>query len=79
MGSRDKIGRAIVKAFEDDYLQHGTSYDPDTCYRAADEVIAVLLSELTGEPMVARFHPLIIGPAEFVLASAAGATQENAE
>ena len=65
---RERLGLAIFKAFEADYQAHGTNFDPDTCYRAADEVIALLVGELVNDTVTAKFHPSIIGPAEFVFA-----------
>jgi hypothetical protein len=49
---RDKIAKAIIKRFEETYKNHGVSYDPDTCYEAADEVIFILMKELLGEEII---------------------------
>lgn len=62
---RTQIGKAIIKAYDEDPNVAG-DYDPDLCYRAADEVIAVLMSRLTGQHFRAVFHPNIVGPARFV-------------
>jgi hypothetical protein len=45
---RERVRRAIIGAFEEQYRLHATDYDPDTCGTAADRVIAVLVSELLG-------------------------------
>lgn len=63
---RKKLGLAILKAFQRTYDKHGIDYDPDTCYEAADEVIALVLRELTGRPFEAKFDKHVIGPAVFV-------------
>lgn len=62
---RTEIGLAILKAFERTYSKYNVNYDPDTCYEAADEVIALLMSNLTGETYVAIFSKTTIGPARF--------------
>jgi len=64
MSLRTEIGKAIVKAFNED-THHVMDFDPDTCYRAADEVVALLMSRLTGQRFEAVFHPRVIGPAKF--------------
>ncbi len=53
MSLRTEIGKAIVKAFNED-THHVMDFDPDTCYRAADEVVALLMSRLTGLELVGR-------------------------
>ncbi len=63
---RQTIAKAILKAFERTYKNEGCSYDPDTCYEAADEVIAAGLRILTDEPYVAKHPNGIIGAAVFV-------------
>lgn len=63
---RKEIGLAIVKAFNRTHEKHNINFDPDTCYEAADEVIAVLMSRLTGQHFEAKFHPSIIEPAQFI-------------
>jgi hypothetical protein len=59
------IAEAIVRAFERTYDEHHISYDPDTCYEAADEVIAVLTTKFTGQETEAVFPRPLIGPARF--------------
>lgn len=61
---RTEIGRAIVKAFNRTYDKHGCDFDPDTCYEAADEVIAMLASNLLDQPVEIE-RPVNIGPASF--------------
>lgn len=40
--ARSEIAAAIVGAFERTYREDGINYDPDTCYEAADAVLAVV-------------------------------------
>lgn len=62
---RAVIAGAIVGAFERTYRAHGSSYDPDTCYEAADDVIAELMTVFSGQPVLAQ-HPVgFIGQATF--------------
>jgi hypothetical protein len=51
---RGEVARAILAAFEETYDKHGIDYDPDTCYAAADRVVAVIASHLLGQPVEAR-------------------------
>lgn len=71
---RTQIGKAILKAFEEDYQRfgHDANYDPDTCYRAADHVIALMASKLFDVDVVAMHNPKIIGPARFAMKNADG-------
>jgi hypothetical protein len=62
---RRKIQIAIAKAFEEAYLKHGESYNPDTTGDAADKVIAVLLSEITGDDYDVKQLSNIIGHVVF--------------
>ncbi len=51
VGLRGLIAKAIVRTFEEAYVEHGpkqASYDPDTCHRAADVVVATLVGQLLG-------------------------------
>lgn len=64
---RTKIAKAIMRAFDRTEKAHGITYDPDTCYEAADEVAAVIAEELLGVEVSASFHPSVIGPARFTL------------
>lgn len=60
---RDRIGKAIIFQMEEDFQKHGTDYDPDGCWMAADRVIAVLAEELLGIEVTVH-HGSIIGMAE---------------
>lgn len=70
---RTKLGKAIMEAFSDAYYQHGENFNPDTCYAAADHVVALLVTELLDVAVVAKHHPSIIGPARFIASNADGA------
>jgi hypothetical protein len=70
---REEIRLAIMKGIDDDDRinpEGGVTMkdclDPDTCGMCADEVIAVLMSALTGQHFKTKFHPSILGRAEFV-------------
>lgn len=66
---RNEIGKAIASIFEDRYKQYGPesdNYNPDTCYAAADAVVALLLSKVTGDGYEPIWDGQIIGPAKFV-------------
>lgn len=45
---RTRIRMAIVSVFEEQFQKNKVDYDPDTCGRAADNVIALLVSDLLG-------------------------------
>jgi hypothetical protein len=64
---REVIARAVVRAFERTYREHGCSYDPDTCYEAADEVIGALVEHLTGQTVDIKRSRSLIAPALFDL------------
>ena len=63
---RERIRHAIIDAFEYQYLLDKTDYDPDTCGTAADQVIAVLASEILGIK-VTLAPQVVIGTATLVL------------
>lgn len=63
---RSKIGEAILNRFEITYQVHGVNYDPDTCWEAADDIIAVLVSELTDQKATIS-KSNILGPKTFTL------------
>lgn len=65
--TREIVAQAIMSQFEDDYRKHGWNYDPDQIWMAADRVVAALASQSLGVEIVAKHHPSIIGPAEFVM------------
>lgn len=76
---RRRIAQAIIRAFDRHYQEGKAApmapatvgnYDPDTCYEAADEVIAELVGEMTGEDFVAVRGP-VIGPAKIAPRSVA--------
>lgn len=58
---RDKIGKAMLRRFEHAYQTYSENYNPDTVWDAADEVVAELVSELTGQTATVKRHPRIIG------------------
>lgn len=69
MPLRDDIAKAIIKGFEEDVRPgeaESMAFDPDTCWRAADEVVAMLMSKLTGQLFEAEFSKHVIGAARFV-------------
>lgn len=66
-GMREQIRKAILRPLERAYLEHDEGYNPDTVGECADEVIAVFLSVLTGQPVTVASHPEIIAPARFVI------------
>jgi len=73
MALREDIRQAIMKGIDEDdrpiadgEVTMKDVLDPDTCGRVADEVVAVLMSKLTGQHFETRFHKTIIGPASFV-------------
>jgi hypothetical protein len=43
---RLELGRVIVRRFKKTYEEHGISYDPDTCYEAAQDVMEHLAEKL---------------------------------
>lgn len=61
MNLRTDIAKAIMRTFDNENID----YDPDMLHRAADEVIADLMSKLTGQHFKAVHHPTIVGPAKF--------------
>jgi len=73
MSLREDIRQAIMKGIDEDDRPNPENLptmkdtlDPDTCGRCADEVVAMLMSKLTGQHFETKFHPRIIGPAQFV-------------
>ena len=70
---REQIRKAIMKGIDEDNRANPEGIttmkdvlDPDTCGRCADEVIAVLVTELTQQRFVAKFHPTMIYPATII-------------
>jgi hypothetical protein len=64
---RKVIGTAIVSRFQESYEKHGTSYDPDTCWEAADDVAAALVEALTGQECNVLRYSAYIGTLGFEL------------
>lgn len=72
MSLREDIRLAIMKGIDEDDRSNPEGLttmkdclDPDTCGRCADEVIAVLMSKLTGQHFNAIFNRNVIAPAQF--------------
>jgi hypothetical protein len=63
---RGRIGFAISERFNITYEKHGIDYDPDTCWEAADDVIAILVHQLTSQ-MVTSVPSTVIGSKVFKL------------
>lgn len=58
---RQAVGRAIIDRFEQSYREFGVSYDPDTAWEAADDVMAVLAAALLEQPVEVMRHAKVIG------------------
>lgn len=58
---KEAIGRAMMRRFEYAYTEFDENYNPDTAWDAVDEVIAVLVEELTGQTASVKRNKKVIG------------------
>lgn len=72
MSLRKDIADAIIRGIDNDprsvtegEIVMRDCLDPDTCYMAADEVIATLMSKLTGQHFTTEKPKGFLGPAKF--------------
>jgi hypothetical protein len=63
MAIRNDIAKAIIRGL--DKHDPDLNYDPDAIHRVADEVVAMLMSQLTGHNWTPEFHARLVGPAVF--------------
>ena len=55
------IGQAMLRRFEEAYQRYGESFNPDVVWDAADEVVAALVEELTGQTATVKRHHQFVG------------------
>lgn len=65
MNLRNEIAKTIMRGIEKHEHESMQNYDPDAMHRIADEVVAMLMTKLTGHHWKAQFHPTLVGPANF--------------
>lgn len=62
---REVVGKAMLARFEESYRKHNVSYDPDTVWEAADDVVAALAGALLDQRVSVLRTPGIIGTIGF--------------
>ena len=62
---RELVGKTMLARFEESYRKHDASYDPDTVWEAADDVLAALAGALLNQHVSVLRTPGIIGTLGF--------------